>query len=111
MKETTVIYLNEERDKPKVEEPLDFKDWFFQLGIGGLSSFTSHAISLYANQWLEYRNNFKVNDKPIEFTNVVLSPSKCQLIVVRDIETFTCFDENGELYEEVKGNLNNGKVK
>lgn len=108
---TKVIYLNEE-DRPKEESPLSFTEWLgesLQKRRNGESAWMDDILNQAVDQYHEYRNNFKANDKPIEFNITDLNDGNCDLIVVHTKFLFTVF-KDGKVHSKIKGKLNSGKV-
>jgi len=121
---TRIIYLNEEY-KPQPQKALDFATWMKE-------SFTfwkmleDNQISIHANLWRDYHNNFKSNNQPIEFIerwdnvrrvwfckHLNYEPKDFKLIVVTKNSKCTFFDcylENDCHSFRFKGALNNGTV-
>ena len=122
---TRIIYLNEE-DRPQPQKPYGFEDYLYiVLGLVW-QKLTTSTLSIYSDSWLKYRNNFKANDQPIEFTerwshyrrvwfskHLNHEPKDFKLIVVskNDYGTFfDCYLKNDCNPLRFKGDLNSGTV-
>jgi len=121
---TRIIYLNEE-DRPQPQKPMEFAEWMNQ-GHSFWKTLSDNYLSIGAKEWLEYRNNFKSHDQPIEFTerwdddrrvwfskHLNHEPKDFKLIVVskNDYGTFfDCYLKNDCNPLRFKGDLNSGTV-
>ena len=122
---TKVIYLNEQ-DRPKEQKPYGFVDYLDIVLHLVWQKLTTTRLSSYSDSWLEYRNNFKSNNQPIEFTerwdhdrrawfskHLNYEPKSFALIVVskNDYATFfDCYLKNDCHSLRFKGDLNSGTV-
>jgi hypothetical protein len=109
MKETRIIYLNE-NDRPKIEKPLGLIEWFgnnyaedwFELGWREQTDASM--------DWLQYRLDFKENDKPIEFNEKSHARLDMDLVVVENGGAWFNLFWDGEFQCRRIGKLNNGNL-
>jgi hypothetical protein len=109
MKETRIIYLNE-NDRPKNITPLGLVNYYGTKRGGYWSSLTANDQDIFSKEWLQYRLDFKENDKPITLSDSAFLPNEYQLIIVEEGANYFSLYIAGEFDQRTTGVLNSGKL-